>query len=357
MLGMGGPGHARPRVGWRLDGARLSLWCSADVTRTPWWSGEPHHTGAPVIHHGGGRVTMTRWEPGVARPGALVPTWAAELDIGRGALVPVWFGAGSAPAPDARPYVVSPALARLAGATDMHAHLGRLNGEDYAPALMDELLAEAHVGRALVSNLDGATFTQLEANRRVLDLVAGRASLRPVFWANPVEGLSKDVEALFADPRFAGLKFHPLLNDYPADDPRLDPYLALAAERGMFALFHCDQEENATPERLARLAARHPRVNFIAGHMGLWGAQARCLAEIRSSKAQNLYGDLAWFHRWDLLAAEIEAGRDERFVFGSDAPVDGEESYQQYLWILWRMGAGEPLLKRLFAENPGRLVT
>lgn len=356
MLGLGMPGYARPRVGWRLEGDRLSLWCSADVTRAPWWSGPAHHTGPPVVHLAGGRVTMTRWEPGVASPGALVPTWYAELELPPGALVPVWFAGAVRPAVDARPYVVSPALARLEGATDMHAHLGRLNGEDYSPALMDELLEEAHVGRALVSNLDGAEFSQADANRRVLALVDGRPALRPVFWANPVEGLSKDVEALLGDARFAGLKFHPLLNDYPADDARLDPYLALAAERGLFALFHCDQEENATPERLARLAARHPRVNFIAGHMGLWGAQERCLAEIRASRAQNLYGDLAWFHRWDLLAAELEAGRDERFVFGSDAPVDGEESYQQYLWVLWRMGAGVGLLERLFADNPARLV-
>ena len=357
MLGMGLPGYDRPRVGWREDApGQYTVWCAADIADTPWWCGD-EHAGAPVVHWPGGRAVMTRWEPGVPTPGRLVPAWtAAVTHRSPRALFPLWFGGPRAPTADERPYVLSPALARLAGTTDVHAHLGRLNGEDYAPALMAELLAEAHVGRAWVSNLDGATFTQADTNRRVLELVAGQPALQPVFWANPVEGLSADVEALLADPRFVGLKFHPELNIYPADDARLDPYLERAAERGFFALFHTDQAENSTPERLARLAARHPRVKFVAGHMGLWGAQARCLQVIRESKAQNIYGDLAWFHRWDLLADEIGAGRDDRFVFGSDAPVDGEESYQQYLWVLHRMGADASLLERLFVTNPRTLT-
>ena len=43
-------------------------------------------------------------------------------------------------------------------------------------------------------------------------------------------------------------------------------------------------------------------------------------------------------------------------MFGSDAPVDGEESYQQYLWILARMGAGQDILRALFVDNPRRLL-
>ena len=52
---------------------------------------------------------------------------------------------------------------------------------NYAPELMDELLAEAHVESAWVSNLDGATFSQADSNRRVLDLVADRPALKAVF--------------------------------------------------------------------------------------------------------------------------------------------------------------------------------
>lgn len=296
---------------------------------------------------------MAPWEPGAPHPGRLLPAWTTSFTFVHAApLFPVWFGDATPPPQDARPYVLAPALARLGPTTDVHAHLGRLNEQDYAPALMDELLAEAHVSRAWVSNLDGATFSQVDTNRRVLELVDGHPTLQPVFWANPAEGLTPEVDALLADPRFAGFKFHPELNAYPADDARLDPYLARAAERGWFALFHTDQAENSTPERLSRLAARHPGVKFVAGHMGLWGAQARCLKVIREAKTHNIFGDLAWFHRFDLLADEIMAGRVDRFVFGSDAPVDGEESYQQYLWVLFQMGAPEPLLERLFVTNP-----
>ena len=357
MLGLSQPAFDRPRVAWRLlEPGHYRLWCAADIVDTPWWAGPAKHRGAPVVHTRGDEQPMRRCEPGDVAPGRIRAKWTADVvATAPHELVPIWFGDANTPADDSRPYILAPALEGYAGATDVHAHLGRLNGEDYAPELMEDLLSEAHVKRAWVSNLDGATYTQLEANRRVLDLTAGRPSLEPVFWANPVEGLSKDVELLLSDPRFVGLKLHPELNQFPADDRRLDRYLDLAAERGMFALFHTDRAENSRPERLAALAARHPKVNFIAGHMGLWGAQEEALKAIREAPAQNIWGDLAWFHRFDLLAKEIAAGRTTRFVFGSDAPVDGEESYQQYLMILYGMSVDEPILRALFVDNPRAL--
>lgn len=358
MLGLGMPAFDRPRVGWRETApGRFAVWCAADIAAAPWWSGPEADCGAPVVRFPGGEVEMTRMEPGLPVPRRLEPAWTAEFTCARLLpLLPIYFGGPPPPAPDARPYVLAPALARLGGSADVHAHVGCLNATEYTPDLMDELLAEAHLSSAWVSNLDGATCSQAETNRLVLDLVAERPALRPVFWANPVEGLTPELEALMSDPRFVGLKFHPELNHYAADDPRVDAFLHRAAEHGLFALFHTDSAENSTPERVSRLAARHPSVKFVAGHMGLWGAQERCLRVIREARAQNIYGDLAWFHRFDLLAGEIEAGRTARFVFGSDAPVDGEESYQQYLWILFRMGAGEAILRTLFVDNPRRLL-
>jgi predicted TIM-barrel fold metal-dependent hydrolase len=300
---------------------------------------------------------MEPWS-GEPLPGRVRAAWIARLNVPQAPpLLPVWFGGPERPGRDARPYVLGVALARWGGTADVHAHVGRLNGQEYAPQLMDDLLAEAHVASAWVSNLDGASASQADANRRVLELVRGRPALVPVFWANPVEGMDPALERLLEEGGFAGLKFHPELNGYCADDAALDPYLERAAARGMFALFHTDRADRSRPERLARLAARHPRVRFIAGHMGLWGAQEEALRAIREAPAANIFGDLAWFHRFDLLAGEIEAGRTERFVFGSDAPVDGEESYQQYLWILLRMSADEDILRALFVDNPRRLLT
>lgn len=352
------PEQDLPRVGWReLASGAFEVRATEEVASAPYYTGDPDAR-PPTLWSPAGAVRMRRCEAGEAgEAGAPHRAWTASFTLARpAALVPVWFTDGRAPAADARPYVLGVALSRMGRTRDVHAHIGRLNGRDYAPELMDALLAESHVGAAWVSNLDGASLAQEEANAIAAERCRGHAGLQPVFWANPAEGRPyREIAALLDGGGFVGLKFHPELNGYDAEDARVTPYLELAAERGLFALFHTDVADRSRPEKLGELAARHPRVKFVAGHMGLWGAQAEALRVIAEAEHQNVWGDLAWFHRWDLLAAEIRRGRVSRFVFGSDAPVDGEESHQQYLWILWRMGADETLLRALFVVNPRAL--
>ena len=67
-----------------------------------------------------------------------------------------------------------------------------------------------------------------------------------------------------------------LLASRRADDPLLDPVAEIAAERGLPILHHVWQhrrrewpsQEISDGADLARLAARHPRANFILAHIG-----------------------------------------------------------------------------------------
>ena len=67
-----------------------------------------------------------------------------------------------------------------------------------------------------------------------------------------------------------------LLASRRADDPLLDPVAEIAAERGLPVLHHVWQhrrrewpsQEISDGADLARLAARHPRANFILAHIG-----------------------------------------------------------------------------------------
>ena len=90
-----------------------------------------------------------------------------------------------------------------------------------------------------------------------------------------------------------------LLASRRADDPLLDPIAALAGERGLPVLHHIWQhrrrewpsQEISDGADLARLAARHPRTNFILAHIGGGGDYMHTYPAIVDHA--NIYPDLS----------------------------------------------------------------
>ena len=84
-----------------------------------------------------------------------------------------------------------------------------------------------------------------------------------------------------------------------ADDPLLDPVCEAAAAHGLPILHHIWQhrtrewpnQEISDALDLSRLAARHPRVNFILAHIGGGGDWAHTIAALRG--VPNVFPDLS----------------------------------------------------------------
>jgi predicted TIM-barrel fold metal-dependent hydrolase len=84
-----------------------------------------------------------------------------------------------------------------------------------------------------------------------------------------------------------------------ADDPLLDPVAVEAERRGLPILHHVWQhrrrdwpmQEASDAVELARLAARHPRVNFILAHIGGGGDYAHTFPAVRA--LPNVFLDLS----------------------------------------------------------------
>ena len=84
-----------------------------------------------------------------------------------------------------------------------------------------------------------------------------------------------------------------------ADDPLLDPIVVEAERRGLPILHHVWQhrrrdwpmQEASDAVELARLAARHPRVNFILAHIGGGGDYAHTFPAVR--ELPNILLDLS----------------------------------------------------------------
>lgn len=236
---------------------------------------------------------------------------------------------------------------------DCHAHVGHFEGYDLSE---ETLLSELHrgdVALALVSNVDGAAvpgktlgLDEVQTNRATTEAVRRHPDrLRGLLWARPEIGSAEALEPFLRErlPRgeaepwtervFVGVKLHPEMNGFAADDPRVDPYLALAGRHRMPVVFHCDgQVEEASAERIYRLARRHPGVPVVLYHMGFGGphdASLDAAREARERRDARLYLDTAQVPVEVVLDALERVGPD-RILFGTDATYYGRGHYERY---------------------------
>src|SRR5207237_771547 len=92
-------------------------------------------------------------------------------------------------------------------------------------------------------------------------------------------GFEIGLETLLQDMNTFGSKFHPELNHYDADDPRVDSYLKLCEKFQIPAVFHCGLPgSHSSPERIYVIAKRHPMVPIVLYHMVFFGPHQDAIA-------------------------------------------------------------------------------
>ena len=248
--------------------------------------------------------------------------------------------------------VAEPALAadqnkwRSLDVVDAHGHVGDFEGFDLD---LEHLLKNAErygVEKVLVSNVDGAeleetaNLDEVETNRRALEIIEQHPELlRGIVWTRPTDGSAEAVVPFLAkrlangERAFVGLKIHPEMNDFPADDPRVDPYFELAAERGVPVVYHCGKPgTNSAPSKILGAARRHPDVPVILYHMGFKGPHEPAIDAVRAAVVReeaDLYLGTAQADPAAVVRAVTELGAD-RVVFGTDAVYYGAEHYEHY---------------------------
>jgi len=91
---------------------------------------------------------------------------------------------------------------------------------------------------------------------------------------NPAKWLKR-----FAKAGFAGIKLHPMYQDFAFDDPRMDVVYLAAIDNELIVASHCGRDiafppgdDRASPERLGRVLDRFPQLRMICTHMGGWRA-------------------------------------------------------------------------------------
>jgi hypothetical protein len=244
---------------------------------------------------------------------------------------------------------------------DIHAHIGSFKGYDLRTETLLDNLTRHHIHLALISNIDGAALPdktldldEVTANRITLQTVrANPALLRGLAWARPLDGSPQNLEPFLRDHGFVGVKLHPEMNHFPADDPRVDGYLELCARYDVPAVFHSDQPgSNAAPDKIYAAARRHPTVPIILYHMVFGGphdAAVDVAKQALQKKDATLFLETSQADPTAALKAVGELG-SARVLFGSDATYYGVEHYKNYIAFV------ETLHKELSEEDFAKVM-
>lgn len=198
---------------------------------------------------------------------------------------------------------------------DAHMHVSGRGAGELGLTSLRTAMASAGIGYGIVSWFEN----------RTLDRLKGLATnLFPLVWVRPGETSVEEVRARLSDG-FIGIKLHPTVDDYRADDHDLDPYLEIAAEVGCPVACHSAPGE-ADPDHIRRLAERFPMVPVILYHTYLGPSEGRRRAAQHIREQSNLYLESSWCG-WREVLQLVEETNTERMLFGSDASVDGPHHY------------------------------
>jgi len=154
-----------------------------------------------------------------------------------------------------------------------------------------------------------------------------------------------------------GIKLHPILDVFDADDRKLlGPIMEKAGHYKVPVLFHCGRAAAASPVLIADLAQDYPDVSVIVAHMGYRDRADETIA--LAKRVKNLYLDTAIMCHIRLLARAVETVGPERVLHGSDHPAQPFRFELEKIAIHLREFAGldNKSLALILGKNLKRLV-
>ena len=145
-------------------------------------------------------------------------------------------------------------------------------------------------------NIVGDVIKKLQSDRMDHTEVINAIRLYPsrlvgVYMVNPWLGKPelREVEYAIQDRGFRGIKLHPVLNAFRANDAVVDPVLKLARHLKVPVMFHTSFGLGSEPERVAKVAARFPEVKVVMYHPGIGGSYKDAIKAAKEH--HNIYLD------------------------------------------------------------------
>ena len=225
---------------------------------------------------------------------------------------------------------------------DTHVHIGgEAVGFDMTEEKVINAVRKYGIDHILLSNSDSAEvdhsqkvlpekylLSQEESLRRAIDMARRYPGLISIAaWVRPyLQQPTEELEQLIKDniDIVKAIKLHPFHSKTAPDSERGLPFIELADKYNLAVVSHTDAGVEGSPEHLYNVAKMFPNIPFVMVHMGLGSDNSLALDLL--GKADNLYGDTTWVPMSTTIEAVKRYGSG-KIVFGSDMPVDGEDTY------------------------------
>ena len=211
---------------------------------------------------------------------------------------------------------------------DAHSHVGYFGGWADVGYTDEQMVAEMDrygIEKSVVSYMDNTVVEQ--AVKRFPDRFVG------ITWANPYEG-DKAVETVVREVRehgFQGIKLHPLLNAFTANDAVVHPL----------------------PHSIIQLAEDFPKVRIVMVHMGHGNGIYIQAAIDLSKKHDNVYLETSGMPMHTKIREAYNTVGSERVFWGSDAPF---HHYRVEMLRTEVCGLPESALENIFYRNIKRFL-
>lgn len=225
---------------------------------------------------------------------------------------------------------------------DAHVHIGDMMNFSLKLSKIKEIMENRKIEKAVVSSIDATEVdhyqkviednvkTQTQVNQELLELLRDEPDFSILVWCKPLtEGWNKEFENFLLEnlDKIKGLKFHPFHSAIKMTDKKIKPYLEFANKYKLAVKVHCADDKHSKSKYTYKVAKKYPNINFVMAHLELGGNHKK--ARELLLKQKNLYADTAWLPSEEAVKIILEGGQN-KIIFGSDAPIDGDTHYKFY---------------------------
>jgi predicted TIM-barrel fold metal-dependent hydrolase len=181
----------------------------------------------------------------------------------------------------------------------------------------------------------------------------------PFLSVHPADPDAADKVRVAAAEGFKGLKIHSYYQECDLDDPRIDDLYSAMEETRLLCVAHTGFDtaypfvRKADPVRIVNVLRRHPRLRFVATHLGAWKDWDLVP---RYLTGENIWVDTSFsldFMSPDLARQLIHSFPPDRLLFGSDSPW---EDQSKAIAQLKGLGLEPDLERAILSGNARRLL-
>jgi predicted TIM-barrel fold metal-dependent hydrolase len=210
---------------------------------------------------------------------------------------------------------------------DGHVYVGEsIQGYGQSVESLLATMAEAGIDRAVICPVKPRTYDLWPENERVASLAQRYPEqLIPFARVDPRLGdrALAELERALGDLGLRGLLLHPFEETFRVTDPRVDPLIASAGDRGVPVIVETGFPWLSEAPQVGNLARRFPQVQVImtrGGQINISGLGQRNAWQVLSD-CPNVSLHTSGVYREDFIEEVIEHFGPERVIFGSSAPI------------------------------------